>query len=313
LINRVRVKARSVKGYLFVIGAAVLWASCGNAGKALFSTGMTPFGLVQIRVTLSSAVLVIVFGLFARHLFSIRLKDIVYFLLLGGVLMSLMQIAYFYAISKIQVAAAVFIQYLAPVMVTFFSICFWKERVTVTKSLSLLMSVVGCYLVVGGYNLRLLQMDWAGILSGLFGAVCFAAYTLLGERGMHRYPPWTVLFYVFLFSALAWHIFYPPFQYLGAGYTLYQWGWMLYISVLGTIIPFGLFFMGINQIRSTRASITATLEPILAALIAYLFLGETLSPLQVLGGGLVVVAIILLQLQREHDELTPALIRDLEK
>lgn len=88
---------------------------------------------------------------------------------------------------------------------------------------------------------------------------------------------------------------------------------MLYISVLGTIIPFGLFFMGINQIRSTRASITATLEPIVAALIAYLFLGETLSPLQVLGGGLVVVAIIFLQLQREHDELTPVLIRDLEK
>ncbi len=50
-------------------------------------------------------------------------------------------------------------------------------------------------------------------------------------------------------------------QYLRAGYTFSQWGWMLYISVLGTVIPFGLFFVGVNLIRSTRAPIAATLEP----------------------------------------------------
>ena len=75
------------------------------------------------------------------------------------------------------------------------------------------------------------------------------------------------------------------------------------------MIPFALFFMGINHIRSTRASITATLEPIAAGFLAYLFLGEGLAPLQVVGGAMVVGAIVLLQLKREHDELAPALIR----
>ncbi|MCG6946841.1 MAG: DMT family transporter, partial [Deltaproteobacteria bacterium] len=74
-------------------------------------------------------------------------------------------------------------------------------------------------------------------------------------------------------------------------------------------IPFGLYFVGINHIRSTRASITATLEPISAGFIAYLFLGEILEPLQMLGGVLVITAIVLLQLQSEQDELTPELIR----
>jgi drug/metabolite transporter (DMT)-like permease len=78
---------------------------------------------------------------------------------------------------------------------------------------------------------------------------------------------------------------------------------------MGTAIPFGLYFVGINYIRSTRASITATLEPISAGFIAYLFLGEILDPLQILGGALVVTAIVLLQLQSEQDELTPELIR----
>ena len=126
---------------------------------------------------------------------------------------------------------------------------------------------------------------------------------------MHCYSPWTVLFYALLFSAIPWYIFYPPFHYLVAGFTWSQWAGLLYIAFMGTAVPFGLYFVGINYIRSTRASITATLEPISAGFIAYLFLGETLELLQVLGGILVITAIALLQLRSEKDELTPELIR----
>ena len=85
--------------------------------------------------------------------------------------------------------------------------------------------------------------------------------------------------------------------------------YILYIAVFGTIIPFGLFFVGVNHIRSTRATITSTIEPISAGFIAYLFLGEALAPLQILGAALVIGAIILLQLRSERDEMTPELIR----
>jgi drug/metabolite transporter, DME family len=297
------------KGYFYVVGAAVLWASSGVAGKALFSGGITPFELVQIRVTVSTVLLAVGFFFSDRTLFRIRGRDLIYFLLLGGVAMALVQITYFYAVSKIHVAAAILLQYLAPILVAFYAVCFWRERLTLTKFLSLLSSLMGCYLVVGGYNLDLLRMNWVGIVSALASAVCFAAYTLLGEKGMHRYAPWTVLFYAFFFAALSWHLFYPPFHYLRAGYSLGQWGWLLYISVMGTVVPFALFFMGINLIRSTRASITATLEPISAGLFAYLFLVEGLAPLQVAGGIMVVGAVILLQVKQEQDELAPAVIR----
>lgn len=297
------------KGYLCVVAAAIMWASSGVAGKALFAGGITPFELVQVRVTVSTLLLAIAFGLHSRDLFRIRGRDFVYFFILGGVAMALVQITYFYAVSKIQVAAAVFLEYLGPILVAFYSICFWKERLTPTKLLSLALSLAGCYLVVGGYNLHLLKMNRVGILCGLASALCFAGYTLIGERLMQRYSPWTVLFYAFLFATFTWHIIYPPFQYLRAVYSLNQWGWLLYISVIGTLIPFALFFIGVNLIRSTRASITATLEPISAGFFAYFFLGEVLEPLQVVGGAMVVGAIVLLQLRREHDELAPVLIR----
>jgi len=302
-------KTNPIKGYLCVVAAAIMWASSGTAGKALFEGGMNPLELVQIRVTLSTVLLAAAFGLSAKGLLRIRIRDLGYFLLLGGVSMAGVQVTYFYAISKIQVAAAILLQYMAPILIAFFSICFWKERLTVSKLAALLLAFSGCYLVVGGYNLQLLQMNRLGIMGGLGAAVCFAGYTLLGERGMHRYRPWTVLFYALAFSALTWHILYAPFHYMVAGFSLTQWGWILYITVMGTIIPFGLFFVGINYLRSTRASITATLEPISAGFMAFFLLGESMELLQVFGGGLLIAAIVLLQVQREQDEMAPELIR----
>ena len=286
-----------------------MWASSGTAGKALFDAGMSPFDLVQIRVTLASAILFLVFLIFSRDLLRMRPTDIPFFLLLGGVVMAVVTGSYLYTISKIQVAAAILIQYLAPIFVAIFAMLFWKEQPTFLKITALFLAFGGCFLVVGGYNLELLQMNLLGILGGLVSAITFAGYSLLGERAMHRYRPWTVIFYALAFSALTWHVVYSPFTYLTAGYSLAQWGWIAYISVVGTILPFGLFFAGINYIRSTRASITATLEPIFAGVLAFLLLGERLLFLQIIGGSMVILAIILIQLQQEHDELAPALIR----
>lgn len=299
---------KTTRGYIYVLLAALMWASSGTAGKALFEGGMTPFELVQIRVTLSSLLLGVVLAISPKEYLKIRWKDVGYFLVLG-VGMALVQGTYFFTISKIQVAAAILIQYLSPFFVAFYSILFWKERFTGLKALALLLSFGGCYLVVGGYDLELLKMNRLGIMVGVSSAMLFAGYSLLGERGMHRYRPWTVLFYALLFAALSWHVFFTPFHYLKAGFTVTQWWWLFYIAVIGTILPFGLYFMGVNYIRSTRASITATLEPISAGLMAFLFIGETLGPLQILGGILVIAAVVLLQLRQEQDKLAPILIR----
>ncbi|MCA1960171.1 MAG: DMT family transporter [Desulfomonile sp.] len=299
----------STRGYLSVIAAAVMWASSGTASKALFLGGVTPFQLVQIRITLACVALGAVLALFARHLLRVRLSDIFYLLVLGGVGLALVQATYLYTISKMPVAAAILIQYTSPFMVAVYSVCFWAERLSAFKALALFLSLIGCYLVVGGYNLHLLKMNLEGTLAGLASAVLFAAYSLLGERGMHRYAPWTVTFYAFLFAAVTWNIFQPPLHFIYTGYSAEQWGYMAYIATIGTLIPFGLFFVGVNHIRSTRATISSTAEPISAAFMAYVLLGETLEPLQILGGTLVIVAIVVLQLQQERSELAPEVIR----
>jgi drug/metabolite transporter (DMT)-like permease len=78
---------------------------------------------------------------------------------------------------------------------------------------------------------------------------------------------------------------------------------------MGTLVPFGLYLEGINLIRSTRASITATLEPITAGIISYIFLNEVMKIPQIVGGIIVIGSIILLQLNQQQDDKAPSIIR----
>lgn len=297
------------RGYLCVVTAALMWASSGTAGKELFISGMAPYDLIRIRVTLSAMFILMALGLFSRDLLKIRMKDLPYFIVLGSGLMALCQSSYFMAISRIQVAAAILLQYLAPSLVALYSACFWKEKLTPIKLIALVLSLTGCYLAVGGYNLALLKMNTSGIMWGLISAAAFASYSLLGEKGMQSYNPWTVHFYALLFASVSLNVILPPFQYPLYSYPATQWMHIIYIVIFGTILAYGLYFVGINHIRSTRASITATLEPISAAVFAYVFVGETMQPLQIVGGACVIVSIMLLQFRREHDELSPEIIR----
>jgi drug/metabolite transporter, DME family len=297
------------RGYLYVVLAAILWAISGSSAKFLFNRGITTFQLVQMRLTLASAILLIWFLWRKRPLLRIATQDFWAFVWVGVAGMAMVQFTYLFTISKIQVAAAILLEYLAPVLIALHAVVFAHQRLTRTMVTALTGATIGCYLMVGGYNLDLLTMNRVGIISGLISAVVFAGYAIYGERLMCRYSSWTVLFYSLMFAALVWNLVQPPLVFLRRSYSPVEWLCVAYIAILGTVVPFGLYMEGINLIRSTRASITATLEPITAGLISYLFLGEVLEPLQLLGGVLVIAAIVLLQAHREYDDQTPALIR----
>jgi drug/metabolite transporter (DMT)-like permease len=97
---------------------------------------------------------------------------------------------------------------------------------------------------------------------------------------------------------------------IAGGYSFKIWMAFFYIAVFSTLIPFGLYFKGIERIRSTRASITATWEPVVAGLTAYFVLEEMLYPLQIAGGLGVITAIVLLQISKEKSApSTPMEIR----
>ena len=297
------------RGYTYVSIAAILWAVSGSASKYLFNNGLSPFQVVQLRTTIAFVGLLIWLGFRYPSLLRIAPRDSIYFLLLGIFGIAAAQFFYLFAISKINVAAAILLQYTGPVFVTLYSIVFTRYKLRPATVIAILGTLTGCFLVVGAYNIDLISVDRAGIIGGLLAAVAFATYSLLSEYGMRKYNPWTVLFYAMFFAALIWNILHFPLAAFFHGYSPVTWGWILFIGVLGTIVPFGLYFEGINLIRSTHASITATLEPITAGALSFIFLKETMGPLQILGGVLVIVSILLLQHKQDVDENAPGMIR----
>lgn len=297
------------KGYLLVIIAAILWAVSGASGKFLFNRGITPLQVVQMRVTLS-AIFIFLFLIVRRPaLLRISRGDIVYFAILGITGLGMVMYTYFYTISKINVAVAILLQYLAPVFIAIYYAFIAPEKLTRVTLVAIVLSLLGCYLAVGAYNVDLLALNWHGIAAGIGAGLFYAWYAVYSERGMRRYDPWTVVFYAILFAAVFWNIAQPPLGAFMVSYSPVEWFWIIYIVVFGTAVPFSLYTMGISLIRSTRASVTATLEPIAAGIIAYIFLGELLEPLQMLGGAAVTASVIILQLRRECDETTSTLIR----
>ena len=285
-------------GYLYVALAAILFAISGTSAKFLFNDGITAFQLIQMRTTLAFTGLLIWLCLRYPTFLKISIKNIPYFIGLGMFGIGSAQFFYLLAISKINVAAAILLHYTGPVFVALYVVFIQRQKLRFNITLAISGTLIGCFLVVGAYNLQLFALNRIGIIAGILAAVSFAVYSILSDYGMRKYTPWTVLLYGLLFAALMWNILHPPLEAFFHRYSPVQWGWILFIGICGTIFPFGLYFEGVKRIQPTHASITATLEPISAGVIAAVFLGEVMVPLQIIGGLIVIVSIILLQLNR---------------
>ena len=288
-----------IRGYLYILIGTTLWGVSSVVAKSLFIIGLPPALLVQIRLTLATSTLLILLLVFDRKRIIIFLGDLPYFIVLGFVGVAGVQFTYYYTISKIHVGPAVLIQYLSPIWIALYAFLFQKEPLTKGKMTALLLAVVGCYLTVGGYRMDLLRLNRIGIVSGLISSLFFSFYALYGEKGLKKYDPWTLILYGFGFGAVFYWILISPMKVISEGYSFKIWMAFLYIAIFSTLIPFGLYFKGIERIRATRASITATWEPVVAGMTAYFVLEEALFPLQVLGGIGVIAAIILLQMAKE--------------
>ena len=294
-------------GYLYILIGTTLWGVSSVVAKSLFILGLPPEELVQIRLTLATVTLLLILLIFDRNRIVISWKDLPYFLVLGFVGVAGVQFTYYYTISKIHVGPAVLIQYLSPVWIALYAFLFQKEPLPKTRVAALLLALLGCYFTVGGYRLDLLRLNRIGIVSGLISSLFFSFYALYGEKGLKKYDPWTLILYGFGFGAVFYWTLISPMKVITGGYSFKIWMAFLYIAIFSTLIPFGFYFKGIERVRATRASITATWEPVVAGVTAYFALGEVLSPLQVVGGFGVIAAIVLLQTAKERTSPSPTI------
>lgn len=299
----------TTRGILACLGAAVLFGTNAVASKYLMSAGLSPLVLSQGRVSFAAILSVLWLVLRKPKAFIIKPFDMIHFILLGSIGMAGVNACYFTAISKIPTAAAILIEYLAPALIAVFARTFMHQRMGYVKVMALFLALGGCYLVVGGYNVQLLSLNFGGLLWGLGAALTYSFYIVYSEYSLRTYSPWTLICYALIVAAIAYNVVLSPKNLFIMGWDRTSWTLIILSASLGTVVPSGLFAHGVELLRSTRATIVSTFEPIAAGLVAFLFLGERLLALQVLGGLAVLTGVVMIQWEKEHDEMTPAMIK----
>ena len=285
---------KSYNGYILAALAAFLWGLNATVAKSLFHQAIDPGRLVEIRIT--GSFLVLAAGLLAWRRRQVLLpRTSLPVMAVIGINLALVQFTYFFTISLTDVATAVFLQYLSPVFLVLWEWLGEHQPLTWQKVISLVLAMTGSYLLVTGEGGRL-AVTPLGLAVGLLSAVIFGAYTLITRKQVGRYDSWTVLGYAMGFGALAWSLWTPPWVAYTVDVFRSSWPGLLYVVIGGTVVPFGLFFMGLRYIPPSAATITAMLEPVVAAVSAQVFLGEIQSPVHWFGAGLILLGIVALQL-----------------
>jgi drug/metabolite transporter (DMT)-like permease len=297
---------KDVKGYLMIMGAAVLWGVSATAAKILLNQQVETLLIVQWRVTFSFLALAIVFLFHRREVFRTQTRDLWKFALAGILGVGGANFTYYYAIKESTVATAILIQYTAPLAVMAFGVAARTELLSPVKTTAALLSLAGCYLAVGAYDSSVLRATPAGIISACGSMVTFAFLGIYTGNLLKKHSLWTTTLYSFLFASLFWALLNPPWVVAKSGLTADVWGALFALAVISVLIPHTLFFAGLRRLPPTRAMVTSTLEPIVAIASASIVLGETLNAVQVVGATLVLSAIVLLQIWREKGAVTTA-------
>jgi drug/metabolite transporter (DMT)-like permease len=296
-------------GYAMALAAGTLFAVNGTVSKVILESGLSSLRLTEVRC--SGALIGLALILLVTNPKSLRIgRGELLFVAAFGVLgVALVQLFYFLAIHRLQIGVSLLIQYLGPLLVAIFAHFVLKEHVRRRLWVALALALIGLTLVVDLWSG--VSLDGLGVAFALCAAVTFAGYMLLAERAVGRRDPISLLCYGFLFASVFWAAVQPwwtfPFDVPGQTVSLLGnmshlhlpiWALMAWMIVLGTIIPFFLIVGSMRHITATRAGILAMVEPVVASLVAYAWLDETLGGAQLTGGAIVLTGILLAQTAR---------------
>lgn len=292
------VPARSIRlGYLLAALAAAMWALNGSLARYLLDDDVSALRLAQLRALLSWVLVVGVLAIARPHLLRIRREDVPRMAFLGIAGLAMVHVTYFLAIDRLQIGAALTIQYLGPLLILLWLRLAHGRHLKRGLWGAAGLSLAGCFLVVRAYDVR--ALDGLGLVAALGAAASFAVYLVASERAGHRHSPVTTLAWGFGFASLFWLVVQPPWLFPFARFdSPGNVGLGLGVVVIGTLAPFLCMLAAVRHIPASRAAVVATLEPVLAAVIAWFVHDEALSAVQIAGGMAVVAAVIWVQIQQ---------------
>lgn len=301
-------RARPALGYALYLTAALLFGVNGTVSKVLLLSVGDAARVSQLRVTAAFLLLLVVVVLTRPGTLRLRRFELGRVAAYGILGVAMTQWLYFVAITRMPIGIALLIEFTAPLMVVLWVRYAWQRPVRSTVWLGLALALVGLALVAQVWTG--MSLNPLGVLAAFGAAAALAVYYLLGESCGQDRDPVSLTLWGFGFAALMWAVARPwwgyPWSALAGSAAPFGTGgpdvplWALagYMVVLGTIVPFWLVLAAIRHIGAAGASIIGMTEPFIAALIAWLVLGEVLTPIQLVGGAVILSGVVVAERAR---------------
>jgi DME family drug/metabolite transporter len=278
----------AIKGYAGIIAAAVLWGMIGPFSKLAFQEGISPMEVAFWRAMLAW----VMFGGHAmiRREVGLTVKDIPYLLVFGVCGVSLFYFFYQMAVRQGGAALAAVLLYTAPAWVIVLSRVFLKESITPVKVVAMVLTLIGISAISWGKETAAGgTVSFSAIAFGLGSGFCYSLYYIFGKHFSGRYSAYNLFLYVLPIGAAGlfpWVTFAPK--------SPTAWMAIASLVIISTYGANSCYYIGLKYLDAGRASITATLEPVVAAVVAYFWWNEVFDLQSYIGSAVILSAVILM-------------------
>jgi drug/metabolite transporter (DMT)-like permease len=293
-------------GTFFCLASGAAFGSMAIFGKLAYDEGVTVGTLLTVRFTVAAAlfwVLVAANGSL-RDARALARRDVGIGLALGAAGYAAQAGLFFAALTRIDASILSLLLYTFPAIVTVAAVVLGRERADRRRGVALALTSGGLVLVLAGAATG--AFDPLGAAMAFGAALVYSAYILISEPAAARIRPYLLSALVCTGAAVTLTTGAGLLGELDPGaVTATGWLWLAGIAVVSTVAAIGFFFAGLRRVGPSTASILATVEPVVTVVLAFLVFGETLAAMQILGAGLVLASVFVLQ-RRSSEAALPA-------
>lgn len=280
--------SEEISGIIFVFLSALMYATMPILGKLAFQAGLSPSAVLLLRYIFSLLLLTLYIGILKREQ-VLTLQPLV---IIQGVLLTMGSLFYFYSLKYLSAGITTVIFFLYPALIASLAVPVYKEKLKPLLILALLLAIGGIILV-SGISSQVGGLPYQGVALALLACLSYSIYGLIGQKTVAGTDPLSLTATMSLVAVIVIACFSNRELQFLFHLTPNQIYIGLMMALLNTLLAVLLFLKGVQKIGAARASLVSTVEPPLCLLLAFLILGETLTPLQLIGSLLVFASMLL--------------------
>ncbi|GIP23609.1 DMT family transporter [Paenibacillus sp. J22TS3] len=297
------------KGLFLVITGAIFWGIGGTVAKKLFQQYSIDVNwLVTTRLLIAGILLLTVqfFGKDRSQILGVwkNRRSAVQLLIFGLIGMLGVQYTYMVSIKSGNAAVATLLQYLAPVMIIIYLILSKKSVLTRKDVLTVLLVLIGCFLLLTNGSFSQLSVPLLAIIWGILSGAALAFYTLYAVRLLKQYDSLVIVGWAMIIGGSALSFIHPPWQMDFNSLTLEAYLLLVFVIIFGTMIAFWFYIESLQSLSPQESSLLGSVEPLAAVITTVFWLKVFFGIFQWIGTACIIVMILLLALNKDSSSRT---------